>query len=96
MHTPGPWERSNPDEVHGWVRFHSPITSCVIAECGPHNADLVESSPIMLDALRTAKAAMAERRSYSDAWEWKYRDEWDFEDSIIDQAIAMAEGRSRD
>ena len=41
----------------------------------------------VLDALKIAREAMKERRSYCEQWEYKYGPEWDNEDGYIQDAI---------
>ena len=49
----------------------------------------------LLDALKIAREAMKERRSYCEQWEYKYGKEWDNEDGYINDAIKeLEENRS--
>jgi len=45
----------------------------------------------ILDVLKTARDALAERRVYCPQWEYKYGKEWDKEDGAIRDAIAAME-----
>ena len=44
-----------------------------------------------IDALKVARESMQERRAYSEAWEYKYRETWDNEDGYIQDAIEALE-----
>lgn len=41
----------------------------------------------MREALAAAREAAGERRSYCQAWEWKYKAQWDEEDAAISKAL---------
>lgn len=43
------------------------------------------------DALITAIDAMGERRGYSEAFEYKYKEQWDEDDRIVREALAELE-----
>lgn len=74
-------------------------TDCInemeVAKKIQHNAESYHAKKCAecksLDALKIAREAMKERRSYCDAWEYKYKDEWDNEDGYINDAIAKLE-----
>ncbi|TXH52601.1 MAG: hypothetical protein E6Q97_15770 [Desulfurellales bacterium] len=45
----------------------------------------------MREALVVAREAAGERRSYCQAWEWKYKAQWDEEDAAISKALEGSE-----
>ena len=49
-----------------------------------------------IEALKEAREAMRERRSYCEQWEYKYDEIWDIEDKAIDQTIAALEAEKPD
>lgn len=64
---------------------------CQCALCTPYEVCADCERKETLDALKTAWAAMWERRGYAEGWEWRYRLVWDEQDMKVKRAIETLE-----